>query len=119
MDEVILSLFRWAFAGASTGAAAYVAWHYWATRDVYPRIVWNYAGVVLTLVVAWRWFVIWITAEAQSELYAAIQPWIAPMTQAGYILLSIVIIVLTFTHVKARRRHYQVWHEDDGFEVTE
>lgn len=113
MDELILAAFRWASAGASTGAAAYVAWHYWRTRDLYPRVVWNYAGVVLTLVAIWRWFVIWITAEAQSEVYDAIQPWIAPMTQAGYILLSMVILVLTFTHVKARKMHFDAWHQEE------
>lgn len=113
MDDLILDLFRWLSAGASTGAAVYVAWHYWKTRDLYPRVVWNYAGIVLTIVAIWRWFVIWVTDDVQHDLYTVIQPWIAPMTQAGYILLSMVIIVLTFTHVKARNAHFRAWHMED------
>lgn len=112
-QDLIFVIFRLLPAVVTSATAAFLAWHYWKTRDLYPRVVWNYTGIILTLVAIYRWVVVWITLPGQSESYSDLQEWLGPMSQTGFLVLSIVILVLTVTHVAARKRHYTEWHEDE------
>jgi ABC-type nickel/cobalt efflux system permease component RcnA len=110
LQDVIFVLFRVASAGVITGAAAYILWHQWFTERLSPTYVWNYVGICLTLVAVFRWFIVVVTMDQFSDFYEDIEPWLQPMTQAGYILLGMCFLVMTYTHIKAKERHMRHHH---------
>lgn len=95
LTDAVFALARIASAAAITGAAAYIAYHQWFTQRLRPTIVWNYVGIVLSFVAIFRWFVVFLLLPESSSVYHAIEAWLAPMTQTGYILLAMCFIVLT------------------------
>jgi hypothetical protein len=116
LDSLIFVFFRLLSAGVVTVAAGYILYHQLFTKRLAPPFVWSYVGICLTIVAAFRWFVVFITIPELADFYKVVEPWLQPMTQAGYVLLGMSIVVLTFTHIKARERHYSQHHgwEPDG-----
>lgn len=108
--ELIFAAFRLASAGVITGAAGYIIWHQLFTERLRPSYVWSYVGIVLTVVAAFRWFIVAIRTEQLEWLYPALQQWLQPLTQTGYVLLGICFIVMTYTHVRGRERHDRLMH---------
>jgi hypothetical protein len=110
--ELIL---RYASAIAMTVAALYVVCNLVWARTLTPRPVWFYVGVVITFNAIWRWVVLLILYDDQIDEYdlSLLTPWISPITESLAFLLAFAIIILVFTHIKARREHYRDWHIDD------
>jgi len=110
MDEIIFLIFRLGSAIVLTGVSVYISWKM-VKRDLMPRPVWLYVSTIMWAVSLFRWFVVWLVYES-GPVYEGWEPWLQPITQAMYVLLAMAIFVLTFTHIKERRLHYQREHDE-------
>lgn len=108
LQDFVFVAFRWLSAGIITGAAAYIVWHQMFDGRLKPTYVWNYVAVSLIVVATFRWFVILVTLPQMREFYDDIEPWLQPLTQAGYILMGMCFIVLTYASVKAREHRIRI-----------
>jgi hypothetical protein len=74
-------------------------------RRLYPLPTWAYIGAVVTVVAAWRWFVVaLLRAELFPDVAATVVPWIQPINQALYALIGFSILVLAWSNARLRRR---------------
>jgi len=110
-DEFVFLSFRLASALLVTGAAAYVAWALYHGK-LKPLVVWRYTCAVLIVNTVWRWFIVWLLLEEQEPLWADLTAWVSPITQTMTSLLVMAIVVMTFTHLTSRARHYRDEHPD-------
>jgi len=110
-DEFVFLAFRLASALLVTGATAYVAWALYRGK-LKPLVVWRYTSAVLIVNTVWRWFIVWLLLEEQAPLWADVTAWVSPITQTMTSLLVMAIVVMTFTHLTSRARHYRDEHPD-------
>jgi hypothetical protein len=111
LDDIIFATFRILSAAVLTTTSLYVTYML-AKGCLRPVPVWLYTVVVLWVVTIFRWFVVWVRLEEQVQLADQISLWLQPITQAMYVLLTMVVFVLTYTHIRARRRHYYDFHDE-------
>jgi fructose-specific phosphotransferase system IIC component len=78
-----------------------------------PAVAWVYAASIMWLESAYRWFIVWLLTECGADLYAFLQPWTQPMAQTMQVLLGMVIVVLTYSHIKSRAQHHRQFHPDE------
>ena len=112
INDLLFVVSRLMSAGVVTLAALYVSYSIHRHR-VTPVVVWWYVAFCLWTSMIFRWFVVWITMPEQAAVYEPYQAWLQPLTQTGYVLLAMAIVVMTYTHICARSRHYRMEHGHD------
>lgn len=119
LQDLIFVIMRLLSAGVITGAALYIGYHQWFSSRLAPTYVWSYVGICLTLVAFFRWFVVIIALPDFREVYDNVEPWLQPLTQAGYVLVGMCFFVITYGHIKGREAHHRHWHDGFGYGVDD
>lgn len=71
-----------------------------ARRRLRPRPLWAYAGVVVGVAAAWRWFLVWLGLHAVDVEYVHLLMWVQPVNAA---ILAVVTFALGLLALAAHR----------------
>lgn len=107
MDAPLVELLiRAAVAVVATGATVALGWS-WRHARAYPASsLIAYLATVVGLNAAWRWYILWVGLQSDSDggWATQVEPYIRSMGNALLILLYVGLILIAFFHARRLRQ---------------